>query len=194
MPKIKPGMPKPPAGWERISAGLDAFDSEMKNALAEPSHHHKGQMISSAVTRVNSARTRYVVNAVRSGLISQKVMDYCVQNGFIDGSLVRLWAAPGYESSCCAACVDARQSTFGGSCVCRVPSKDRVSQLGPQGCSRCGCTGCAPSDVAEQRRQAQAQAQAAAAADDGKASGSKAMQQQQQQQQEQKEDAGEDAE
>jgi bud site selection protein 31 len=159
MPKVRAGMPKPPAGFENIAAGLDAFDDAMKDALAEQSDGKRKAEQMWGVSRVNSKRTRFVFDALRAGEIDKAVADYCVANGWIDGTLLKLWAIPGYESACCAQCVDSRHSTFGGACVCRVPAKDRVSGAGP--CSRCGCTGCCSSDA---RAAAPTKAAATAAA------------------------------
>ncbi len=147
MPKIRPGMPKPPKGFEKISEGLDKFDEQMKDALAESTEGKRKAELTWGVSKVNSQRTRYVYDMLRNKEIDNKVVEFCVSCGFIDGSLIKLWKLPGYETACCTNCVDSRQSTFGGTCACRVPMKDRVNSVAG-GCCRCGCTGCCSADVA----------------------------------------------
>jgi bud site selection protein 31 len=136
-------MPKPPKGFELISAGLDEYDQAMKEALAETTEGKRKSELTHGIAKVNRQRTRFVFEAMKNKQIERRVVDYCVACCFIDGALVKLWSLPGYESACCVACVDGRQSTFGGACVCRVPGPDRVTPLcATRGCARCGCTGC----------------------------------------------------
>jgi bud site selection protein 31 len=140
MPKIRPGMPKPPKGFDLIAAELDVFEAEMKEAVAAPHDGRRKVEATWEVAAVNKRRTRCVLNKFRAGGISKKVLDFCVAAGFIDGALIKLWQVPGYESVCCAECVQPRNHSFGGSCICRVPQKDRSAEVVQ--CSHCGCTGC----------------------------------------------------
>ena len=154
MPKIRPGMPKPPKGFDKISDGLDDFDTKMKEALSESNDGKRKNQLTWGVSRINSQRTRFVYDAFRNKNIENKVVEFCITCGFIDGALIRLWKLPGYESACCVNCVDNRQSTFGGTCACRVPMKDRISgAVSEMGCSRCGCKGCCSADVAAMKEK-----------------------------------------
>jgi bud site selection protein 31 len=150
MPKIRAGMPPPPAGFDKIAEGLDRFDAAMRDALAAPAGEGvRRSQRTWDVTRISRERTRYVCDMFRRREISALVLKYCATHGFVDGTLARLWGVKGYEALCCPDCVDAKASAFGSGCVCRVPMRDRPA--GTTGCSRCGCTGCCSSDVAAAR-------------------------------------------
>ena len=140
MPKIRPGMAKPPSGFEKISDALDDYDDAMRDAVAASTEGRRRAEATWEVSSLNRQRTRYVYSQFRGGHVSKAVLDYCGKYGFVDAGLVRLWGLPGYESACCVECVQPKNSNFGGSCVCRVPPKDRVDD-GVK-CSRCGCSGC----------------------------------------------------
>jgi bud site selection protein 31 len=141
MPKVRPGMPKPPKGFDVVADVLDSFDAEMKAAIAEPHQGKRKTETTWGVAKVNRSRTRAVWELFRAGKATKDVLDYCVKVKFIDGSLVRLWSLPGYETACCAECVNPKNHSFGGACICRVPRRDRGDD--PIACSCCGCTGCA---------------------------------------------------
>lgn len=132
MPIIRPGMKRPPPGFELISDKLDAYDAEMRIAMSgDPLQAHipagkprgvtKGLKSEDAgggagcsekpipplwrVARINRERTRYVFNAChREKTISTAVLDYCCKMNFIDSGLVRRWRLPGYEGLCCIDC------------------------------------------------------------------------------------------
>lgn len=151
MPKIRPGMKRPPPGFEKIAEGLDAFDDEMKAAINEP---HKGKRkveATWAVADVSRRRTRFVFDKFQSKEISQQVFDYCCENRFIDAALAKKWRLSGYERLCCLQCVFPKNHAFEGSCICRVPKKDR--RVEDIECATCGCTGCASGDIAAKRRE-----------------------------------------
>lgn len=143
MPKIRPGMRKPPKGFDIVAPKLDEYEEEMKTAVLAP-HAGKRKVESTwEIARINWERTRYVFTAHRRGLVDKTVFEYCVENQFIDGSLAAKWLLKGYERLCCVQCVHRGNHNFGGSCVCRVPAKDRAAGVA---CSSCGCTGCASGD------------------------------------------------
>lgn len=137
-------MPKPPKGFDVAAAVLDEFDAAMKAALLEPHEGKRKAESTWGVAAVNRKRTRAVCDLHRKGAITKEVLDFCVKANFIDGSLVKLWSVKGYESACCVECVNPKNHSFGGACICRVPRKDR-SEDAIQ-CSHCGCTGCASGD------------------------------------------------
>lgn len=144
MPKVRPGMPKPPKGFDKALPVLNGFDANMKAALAESNDGKRKVEATWEVARVNRERTRAVFKLWQNGDIERQVLDYCCTVGFVDGSLVRLWALPGYDGACCTECVQPRNHSFGGACICRVPAKDRGDD--PVRCSHCGCNGCASGD------------------------------------------------
>jgi bud site selection protein 31 len=138
MPKIRPGMKKPPHDFEKINAVLDAFETQMKDAIiGDESKKVRKNQTTWEVASINYKRTRAVFDAcVREKTISQKCLDYCCEMNFIDSGLVRRWRLDGYETLCCSACVQSAGKS--GTCACRVPGKKL-----PNPCATCGCTGCA---------------------------------------------------
>jgi bud site selection protein 31 len=99
------------------------------------------------IARINFARTRYVVLMCRRREISQEVVDFCVDAGFIDGGLMSKWKLPGYERLCCTQCINPKNFTGGAAsgCICRVPAAQRRGVLA--GCATCGCSGCCSADA-----------------------------------------------
>lgn len=138
MPKIRPGMKKPPRDFDKICSVLDSFEGQMKDAVAggDAKSQRKNQ-VTWDVARINYKRTRAVFDACfREKLISEKCLDYCCEMNFVDAGLVRRWRIGGYETLCCVACVQSA-GTAGGTCACRVPGR-----VLPNPCATCGCTGC----------------------------------------------------
>jgi bud site selection protein 31 len=166
MPKIRAGMPKPPPGFDAVAPVLDEYEARMRAAIAEPHAGKRKAETTWGVAEVNRERTRAVFNLVRAGTVSKEVLEYCVKVKFVDGSLVKLWSIKGYESACCAECVQPRNHTFGGACICRVPARDRAEDAIQ--CSHCGCTGCASGSGDAKRGSGDKPAAAAAVAEEEK--------------------------
>ncbi len=135
-------MPRPPKGFDRVNEILNEYDSKMKDAIAEPHEGKRKVEMTWGVAAINRERTRRLFRMWRDGEIAEDVLEYCCKVNFIDSSLVRLWRIPGYESACCADCVQSKGHDFGGACICRVPAEDRMEN--EIQCKQCGCTGCAP--------------------------------------------------
>jgi len=57
---------------------------------------------------------------------------------------------PEYKE-CCKGCLKERRPN-GRACICQVPSSQRRSTLGADGCITCGCTGCHPEDLERKHR------------------------------------------
>lgn len=141
MPKIRPGMPKPPKAFELVDSILNEFEARMKDAIADSHDGKRKAEITWGVAAINRERTRKIFTMCKHGEIPRDVLDYCIKVNFIDGSLVKLWSIPGYETACCADCAQSKKHDFGGACICRVPAKDRAEN--EIQCRQCGCTGCA---------------------------------------------------
>lgn len=144
MPRIRPGMPRPPAGLDAIASRLDEFEAAMRDAVAAPSTGTRRVEALWAVAQVNRDRTRFVFDAFRTGTISESLLHYCGKVQWIDGELIKLWNIPGYERACCTACVRSADTAFGTVCACRVPRAKRAA--GELRCAQCGCSGCASCD------------------------------------------------
>ena len=156
MPKIRPGVRKPPPGMDLISEQLDMFEAEMKDAVLNtscaspptsslpPSAKRKVET-TWPLSSINYRRTRYIYDmCFKHKKISMELLDYCTSNGWVDGALSKTWRVPGYETLCCMQCIDPRNTAFKGSCICRVPHKatSASSEKGTLQCVACGCSGC----------------------------------------------------
>lgn len=151
MPLIRPGMRKPPPGFDLIRPELERYDSQMKDILFSSSRTEEGATTEESATtqqgrggagrvmrqslaaqkrkgvwdmsKVQYQRTRYVYDAYRAGTISESCFQYCCEMALIDKPLTKLWAVQGYETVCCAACVTPSNFNGASSCRCRVPGK-----------------------------------------------------------------------
>lgn len=166
MPKAKRTTGrKPPAGWTNIEPTLETLDRRMRDAETSTL---PGKENGWNILRINHQRSRYVYDMYhKRKLISKKLYEYCLERGICDKSLAKYWSRNGYERLCCVRCV-AKDSSFGSSCICRVPSAMRSDAVdddtqetesdGAEGseqknipkptlqCNHCGCKGCASSD------------------------------------------------
>jgi bud site selection protein 31 len=74
--------------------------------------------------------------------ISRELYDYLLRENYADGALIAKWKKPGFGRLCCVRCVQAGDTNFRTTCVCRVPAKDRGDGETVR-CVSCGCRGCA---------------------------------------------------
>lgn len=139
MPKIRPGMRKPPADFSVVCDALDDFERQMKDAVCATDGVKKKHEVTWDVAKLNFAKTRHVFECYTKRRISAECLQYCCDMHFVDAGLVKKWKLSGYETLCCVKCVQSSNfSTGAAACVCRVPHR-RHSQP----CSICGCSGCA---------------------------------------------------
>ena len=78
--------------------------------------------------------------------INRECYDYCLNQGYADKNLIAKWKKQGYEKLCCLQCIQPRDSTYGNTCICRVP-RSKMDDDKLIECSHCGCRGCATGDV-----------------------------------------------
>uniref|UniRef100_A0A0G4HAZ2 G10 protein n=1 Tax=Chromera velia CCMP2878 TaxID=1169474 RepID=A0A0G4HAZ2_9ALVE len=147
MPKIRTlGGKKPPAGWDEIEPTLDELGRKMREAENEP---HDGKRKCESlwpIFRLHHERSRYIYNQYyKEKKISKELYDYCLKEGWADAALIAKWKKPGYEKLCCLRCMQPADTSFGTTCICRVPRSkldaDRIVE-----CVQCGCHGCASCD------------------------------------------------
>ncbi|MES1905049.1 MAG: G10 protein, partial [Paramarteilia canceri] len=93
------------------------------------------------IAKLHNQKTRFVVQRCEQGIISKKVIDFCIKNRLIDGNLVAKWKQVGYESLCCMACITKSNTNYETNCICRVPKNKRNSDRIVK-CNVCGCAGC----------------------------------------------------
>lgn len=113
------------------------------------SETHEGKRKKEAlwpIFRIHHQRSRYVYEMYyKYKAISKEVYQYCLDEKIGDADLIAKWKKNGYEKLCCLACIQSKDTSFGGTCICRVPIADRANSK-PVECANCGCMGCASGD------------------------------------------------
>jgi bud site selection protein 31 len=74
--------------------------------------------------------------------ITREVYEFALREKYADASLIAKWKKTGYERLCCLRCVQAKDTNFGTTCICRVPSSS-LEEGKVVECVHCGCRGCA---------------------------------------------------
>ena len=134
---------KEPAGFEYLQPTLEVLENELRDRINEP-HEGKRKVESIwPVHQLNWQRSRYVYDMhYKYGKVDKKVLDYCVRNKIVDGSLIAKWKKAGYERLCSTYVINTRNYNFGTVSICRVPPQslgdDQVVE-----CPTTGCRGCA---------------------------------------------------
>ncbi|KAI9197274.1 G10 protein [Polychytrium aggregatum] len=143
MPRVKRGSKPPPEDWELIEPTLTEISKKMREAENE-SHEGKRRVESGwPIFRLHHQRSRYIFDMYyKRKAISKELYDYCLKEGYADGSLIAKWRKQGYEKLCCLRCIQPRDTNFGTTCICRVP-KDKLDEGKVVECMHCGCRGCA---------------------------------------------------
>ena len=134
---------KQPAGFEYLEQTFEVLENELRDKINEP---HEGKRRTESiwpVHQINWQRSRYVYDMhYKYGKVDKKVLDYCVRNKIVDGSLIAKWKKAGYERLCSTYVINTRNYNFGTVSICRVPPQslgdDQVVE-----CPTTGCRGCA---------------------------------------------------
>ncbi|KAL3319415.1 Component of the SF3b subcomplex of the U2 snRNP [Cichlidogyrus casuarinus] len=131
-----------PEGYEIIKPMLEHFYKKMREAELDP---HEGKRKVEAhwpIFRIHHQRSKYIYDMYyKKKQISKAVYDYCVKKRLADDKLIAKWKKQGYENLCCLRCIQPRDSSFGTSCICRVP-KSKLNDGRIVECQNCGCRGC----------------------------------------------------
>lgn len=146
MVKIKTSRTKkPPDGFYEIEPILNEFADKMKQAESES---HEGKTKTEAlwpIIRINHQRSRYIYELYyKKEAISTDLYQWLLKQNYADALLIAKWKKQGYENLCCVQCIQTNETSFGTTCICRVP-KARLAGKEVQ-CRTCGCRGCASSD------------------------------------------------
>lgn len=143
MPKIRRNRTKPPPeGWEMIEPTIRELERKMREAENKPHDGLRKNESIWPVFRLHHQRTRYIYELyTKRKAISKELFDYCVKEKYADAALISLWKKPGYEQVCCIGCVQTKDTSFGTTCICRVP-KDKLEKNRIVECTSCGCRGC----------------------------------------------------
>jgi len=125
-----------------IEPTLEELNQKMREAEKES---HEGKRKCEAVWpifRLHHQRTRYVYDMFyKKKAISKELYDWCLNEKWADKHLIAKWKKQGYEKLCCLRCIESGGTTFGSTCICRVPKKDLTDDKVVV-CIPCGCRGC----------------------------------------------------
>ncbi|KAH8068790.1 hypothetical protein JL721_6357 [Aureococcus anophagefferens] len=93
---------------------LEVLENELRDKINEP---HEGKRRTESiwpVHQINWQRSRYVYDMhYKYGKVDKKVLDYCVRNKIVDGSLIAKWKKAGYERLCSTYVINTRNYNFG---------------------------------------------------------------------------------
>jgi bud site selection protein 31 len=74
--------------------------------------------------------------------ITKEVYEFALREKYADANLIAKWKKAGYEKLCCLRCIQPKDTNFGTTCICRVPSS-HLEEGKVIECVHCGCRGCA---------------------------------------------------
>lgn len=146
---------KTPKGFSEIEPTLKEFQEQLNLVQREETtSHSKKKETLWPIFRINHQRSRYIYDLYyEKKLISQDLYKYLIKNRYADGALILKWKKQGYEHLCCLSCITTKETSHGGTCICRVPKgsfksggEDSEKKLKEMQCVTCGCRGCASSD------------------------------------------------
>ncbi len=147
MPKLKAKYSQPPpAGFDEIAQILTELNQRMQDAAIsneDMSQKSKNELLW-PIIRADHQRTRYLFEMIRQRNLPRAIIDYAISEGYVNKQLLQIWGRPGYEKVCCIQCALAQAS--GNVCMCRVPRSKLPEGKRAQGCTTCGCKGCASTD------------------------------------------------
>lgn len=160
MPKILHSRSKPPPeGWETIEPTLKELERKMRDGKSTQLHaileslfrgaaenkSHEGLRKAESlwpIFRIHHQRSRYIYELYyKKHLISKELYDYCLKNKYADINLIAKWRKQGYENLCCLRCIQAKDTNYGTTCICRVP-REKLEKNKVVECLSCGCRGC----------------------------------------------------
>lgn len=131
-----------PEGFELLEERLQKYRDDLRDCCNDDDDSKRRNELLWPIFRLHHSRSRYVYEMYKEHKISRECYDYCLRNKHADANLIAKWKKSGYERLCCLRCVQPKDTNFGTTCLCRVPSKSleegRVIE-----CINCGCKGCA---------------------------------------------------
>ncbi|CCF58882.1 hypothetical protein KAFR_0F02860 [Kazachstania africana CBS 2517] len=145
-----------PEGFEKIKPTLTEFELKLKEVGTE-----KDSKLSSKanenlwkIMQIHHERSRYVYKLYyKRKLISRELYEWLLKEKYADKHLIAKWRKKGYEKLCCLRCIQAGETNYGNTCICRVPRMQLEADAEKKGldftfkqCVHCGCHGCASTD------------------------------------------------
>jgi bud site selection protein 31 len=143
MPKEERKRKRVPEGFEVLEERLQKYRDDLRDACntSDDDGKRKNEALW-PIFKLHHGRSRYVYEMYREHKISREVYEYCLRNKHADGALIAKWKKQGYERLCCLRCIQPKDTNFGTTCLCRVPSKSLEAGRVVE-CINCGCKGCA---------------------------------------------------
>ena len=87
----------------------------------------------------------FTIFATKKKEISKDLYEWLLRERWADATLIAKWKKSGYEKLCCILCIQAKDTNFHSSCICRVP-KGQLQEGKQIQCVNCGCRGCGSGD------------------------------------------------
>ncbi|TGZ83341.1 cell cycle control protein cwf14 [Ascodesmis nigricans] len=137
----------PPTGFSEIEDTLLDFANAMKDAETAPHEGKKKYEATWEIFRISHQRSRFVYELYyKKEAISRELYEWLLKAGYADRQLIAKWKKQGYEKLCCLRCIQAKETNFGATCICRVPRARLTDESAQVQCVNCGCRGCASGD------------------------------------------------
>lgn len=138
---------KAPEGFDKIEPVLLELEQKMKDAVNESHELKRRNQAQWPIFRIEHQQNRYIYELYyKKKVISRELYDWLVEQNYVNVQLVGKWRKAGYERLCCLKCIQPKDTNYGTTCICRVPS-NQLHAKGAIECSHCGCRGCASGDA-----------------------------------------------
>jgi bud site selection protein 31 len=135
---------RPPAGFEVVEGVLEALENELRDKVKETNLEKRKTESLWPVHQINWQKSRYVYDMFYTHhRIERPVYQYCLDQKIVDAGLIAKWKKPGYERLCSTYVINPANFKFGTTSICRVPWKDRGSDVRGVADPTTGCLGCA---------------------------------------------------
>jgi len=144
MPKVRSSRKvKFPKGWEVVEDTLNQLQQQMRDAENQDESGKRRDELLWPIFRLHHQRSRYIYDMYyNQHKITREVYDFALEEKYADANLIAKWKKSGYEKLCCLRCIQPKDTNFGTTCICRVPSK-HLEEGKVVECTHCGCRGCA---------------------------------------------------
>ena len=114
---------KAPEGFDKIEPVLLELEQKMKDAVNESHELKRRNQAQWPIFRIEHQQNRYIYELYyKKKVISRELYDWLVEQNYVNVQLVGKWRKAGYERLCCLKCIQPKDTNYGTTCICRVPS------------------------------------------------------------------------
>merc|ERR1712146_41454 len=97
-------------------------ERKMREAVNDPHDGKRRGEMMWPIAKIHWQRTRYIYELYyKKKQISKELYEFCLKEKWADANLIAKWKKPGYEFLCCLLCIQAKDTNFHSTCICRVP-------------------------------------------------------------------------